>query len=221
LRRGLRKLHLVFLRQPWIAMAPGAGLREVQLENRRRRVLHRQNAMRAVTIPAIGGAGSSQLVAQAVDARGVIFRLLFMASGAVGRRQFGVVDEFLDAGVAVRAIEHGMDGPGEAVGGKDGERDGFAIHLPAVGRVGVAIQAIGVRQFFDGVGGGESRRCEWQAKQDEEAGEDSPHPVLSCVDHPFHKPRSRPAWRGQSAHSFPEKDQRRLTSSATVQGHKS
>ena len=41
LRRGLRKLHLVFLRQPRVAVAPGAGLREVQLENRRRRVLHR------------------------------------------------------------------------------------------------------------------------------------------------------------------------------------
>ena len=63
LRRGLRKLHLIFLRQPRIAVALGTGLREVQLVNRRRRVLCRQNAMRAVTIPAIGGARSSQLVA--------------------------------------------------------------------------------------------------------------------------------------------------------------
>ena len=167
LRCGLRKLHLVFLRQPGIAVAPGAGLREVQLENRRRRVLHRQNAMRAVTIPAIGGARSSQLVAQAVDARGVIFRLLCMASVTVRRRQFALMHQVLDAGVAIHTVEHGMDGFLKGVGRKK-QRNDFPVHLAGRGRVQVAVEAVGVFEFVRGIRGEQTQAKAKAEKEDAE-----------------------------------------------------
>ena len=89
LRGRLGILHFVFLRQPWIAVAFGAGVRQVHFENRRSRIIDRQNVMRAVAIPAIGRAGGAERVAHAVDARGVILGLFLVADGAIGRRQTG------------------------------------------------------------------------------------------------------------------------------------
>ena len=88
LRRGLRMLHLVFLRQVGIVVTLGAGLRQIEFENRRQGIFDRQDVVRAVAVPAIGGAGSAERMAHAVDAGGVILCLLFVAAGAIGRRQF-------------------------------------------------------------------------------------------------------------------------------------
>ena len=87
LRRRFGMIDLVFLRQARIAVALGAGERQVHLEHRRCRVLDRQNAMRAVAIPAIRRAGRAEHVAYAVNARGVILGLLLVARGAIRRRQ--------------------------------------------------------------------------------------------------------------------------------------
>ena len=53
LRRGLGIFHLVFLRQVGVAVTFGAGLRQVQFEDRRRRVFDRQHVVRAVAVPAL------------------------------------------------------------------------------------------------------------------------------------------------------------------------
>jgi hypothetical protein len=71
------------------------------------------------------------------------------------------VDEFLDAGVAVRAIEHGMDGFLKGVGRKK-QRNDLSVHLAGRGRVQVAVEAVGVFEFLRGGGGEQS-----QAKADQ------------------------------------------------------
>jgi hypothetical protein len=55
-------------------------------------------------------------MAHAVDARRVILALLFMAAGAVRRRHVFVVLQFLDAVVAVNAVELAVDGLRKTVG---------------------------------------------------------------------------------------------------------
>ena len=54
LRRRLGILHLVFLRQPGVAVAFGAGAGQVQFEDRRFGILGREHVVRAVAIPATG-----------------------------------------------------------------------------------------------------------------------------------------------------------------------
>src|ERR1017187_10442590 len=181
LRRGLRKLHLVFLRQPRVAVAPGAGLREVQLENWRRRVLHWQNAMRAMTIPAIGSARSPHPMAQAVDARGVIFRLLFMAAGAIRRRQFALMHQVLDAGVAIHTVEHGMNGFLKGVGRKK-QRNDFPVHLAGGGGIQMAVETIGVLEFLRGIHG---EQAQAKANQQQTPGPMQMTPLTSRNRHIF------------------------------------
>ena len=107
----LRILYLVLLRQPRIAVAVGASLGKVQLEDRRIGILYRQYVVRAMAIPATGRAGGAQSVADPVNAGGVVFSGLavalpvFMAGQAVWRRQLARMYQILDAGVAINAIE--------------------------------------------------------------------------------------------------------------------
>ena len=83
-----------------------------------------------------------------------------MAAGAVGRRQFALVHQVLDAGVAIHAVEHGMDGFLKSVGRKK-QRDDFPIHLAGRGRIQMAVEAVGVFEFLRGIHGKQA-----QAKAD-------------------------------------------------------
>ena len=85
LRRRLRMFHLIFLRQLGVVMTFGAGLRQIEFENRRGRIFHGQDVVRAVAVPAIGRAGSAERMTHAVDAGRVILSFLFMATGAIRR----------------------------------------------------------------------------------------------------------------------------------------
>src|ERR1035437_257480 len=104
LRRRLRILHLVFLRQPGVAVALGASPGQVQFEDRRRGVFGREHVVRAMAIPATGRAGSAHLVAQAMDARRVLFDGLLVALDATGWLRRHIVVRVLgsDVRVAVR-----------------------------------------------------------------------------------------------------------------------
>ena len=154
----------IFPRKIGIAVALGAGLREVELENRRGFIGDGQDVMRAVTVPAISSAGRAEGVTHAVDAGGVLGGFLLMAMGAVGRRQSGIVDKFLDASMAIRAMQFGVDRAVKAIGGEHGQRDVFAIHGAGRSRVGMTIQAIGVGQLIVRAGDEEAGE---QAKEDD------------------------------------------------------
>src|SRR5580765_8067225 len=109
LRRGLRVLHLVLLRQALVAVAIGAGAGQVQFENWRIDVFRRLDVVRSMAIPTTGGAGSAQRMADPMDAGRVspgcllVFGLVFMAGNTGGRRQFAVMNEFLDSVMAIDA----------------------------------------------------------------------------------------------------------------------
>ena len=107
LRRRLGILHLVFLRQPGVAVAFGAGPGQVQFEDRRRGILGGEHVVRAVAIPATGGAGSAQLVAHAMDAGRVLLDGLLVALDATGRLRRHIVVRVLGGNVRV-AIRAGI-----------------------------------------------------------------------------------------------------------------
>lgn len=155
---SLRVLHLVLLRESRIAVAVGAGARQIQFEDGRVGVFGVQDVVRSVATPATGGAGSAEGVADAVNAGRVIFRGLLvvrfglMAANAGRRRKLVRMNEVFDTRVAINAIEFGVDGFLKAVGGKD-QRDNFAIYLAGGGGIEVAIEAIGVGELFGGAEG--------------------------------------------------------------------
>ena len=103
--RRLGILHLVFLRQPRIAVALGAGPGQVQLEDRRLGVFVGEHVVRAVTIPATGGSGGANLVAHAMHAHRVFFDGPLVAFDATGRLHRHIVVRMLgsDVRVAIRA----------------------------------------------------------------------------------------------------------------------
>ena len=165
LRRGLRMLHLVFARQVGVVVAPRASLREIQFEQRRRRVLDGQDVVRTVAVPAIGRARCAHCVAHAVDARRVILRLLVMAAGTIRRRQVGVVNQLLHAGVTIGAVQRVVDGFVETVRREDRERNLDSVHHPGVVGIQVAVETIRIRQLLDGVGPRRRGRCSQAEKQ--------------------------------------------------------
>ncbi len=107
--------------------------------------------MTAVTVPARGRTGSPQGMAHAVYARGIILLLLLMATAAIGRRHLFVMDHFLDAVMTIHAIQGTVDGVGETVRWKHRHGHRFAVDRAAVGRIGMAIQTIGIFQSFSPV----------------------------------------------------------------------
>ena len=82
LRRRLRELHLVFLGEPGIAVALGAGLRKVEFENGRLPVPGREDVVVAVAVGTGGGAGSTHRAAHPVDAG---FKMVSSPFGGGGR----------------------------------------------------------------------------------------------------------------------------------------
>ena len=86
----------------------------------------------AVAIDAGGGGGGAHGLAHAVDAAGVEFGLGLVAGGALGRGQAAGMDHFLDGVVAIGAVEFGVDGFGEGVGGEKGHRHSFPVTLRVV-----------------------------------------------------------------------------------------
>ena len=165
LRRGLRVLDLIFLHQPRIAVTFGAGLGQVELEDRRRRIRHRQNAVRTVAVPAIGRARRAHRMAHAVDARGVILGFFLVAAGTIRRRQVGVVNQFLHAGVAIGAVQRAVNGFLKAVRRENRKRNLDSIHHAGVVGIRVAIETIRVRQLLDGIGPRRRGRCSQAEKQ--------------------------------------------------------
>src|ERR1035437_5127035 len=103
LRRRLGQLHLVFLRQPGITVAFGAGPGKVQFEDWGVALLRRKDVVGAVAIPATGGTGSAQLVARAMDTSGVVLAFLVVALDATGRLRRNIIIRVLgsDVGMAV------------------------------------------------------------------------------------------------------------------------
>ncbi len=145
--RGLGKFDLVFLGEIGVAVALRAGRRQIHFIHGRMHILHRQNFVDAVAVPALRRAGRAHGVAHAVDAGGVILAFLFVTAGAVRRRHDFVVHHLLDAVVAVNAVQLAVDGLGKTVGGKQRHRFGMAIDGALVRGVGVAVEAVGVFQL--------------------------------------------------------------------------
>ena len=118
-----------------------------------------------MTIPAICRAGSAQLMAHAVNARGVIFPLFLMTTRAIRRRQLAFVNQILDSLMAINAIQLRVNGFDEGVRRKQ-QRYGFASNLPGRRRIEMTIQAIGVLEFFGGSdaarAGEKTQQCEDQ-----------------------------------------------------------
>src|ERR1043165_5680839 len=156
---NFRILDLIFPGEARIAVAGGASLGKVELEDRRIGLLYRRPLVRSVAIPATGRAGGAQGMADAVNASGILFGGLlvdgfgFVAADAVGRGQFAFVDEIFDADVTVHARQFAVDRSRKRVGREDRHRDGFSVNRARVGRIGVAIKAIGVGKLFGGQGG--------------------------------------------------------------------
>ena len=126
--RSFGKFDLIFLGEVGVAVALGAGRRQVHLIHRRIHVFHRHNFMVAVAVPALRRAGRAHVVAHAVDARGVILAFLVVATGAVWRRHVFVMQHLLDAVVAVNAIKLAVDGPGKTVRGKQRHHFSMAVY---------------------------------------------------------------------------------------------
>lgn len=150
--------HLVFRGDGFVRVASRAGARKVQLEHWREPILHRHHVVRAVAVPAIRRTGGPQLMAQAVNARGV-FRdgffvpwLGLVAPAALWLGQTAFVDEILDAGVAVHTINLCVNGFVEVVRRENSHRHRLTAHLFGVRRIGVAIEAVLVLELRSGLG---------------------------------------------------------------------
>ena len=146
----LRITHLVFVGQPLVAVAGGAGLRQVQLEDRRTMVFDRQNVVRTMTISATCGAGSAQGMAHPVNACLIHLGLIGMAIGTLRRRKRSLVNEFRDRRVAVDTVEAAVNGGLECFRNQRGQRDGATLDGAGQGRILVAFQAIGVAEWLVG-----------------------------------------------------------------------
>ena len=149
LRSSLRILHLVFLGKARIAVTLGTSLGEVELENRRVRVLHRRNVVRAVAVPATGRTAGAKFVTHAVNACGIILRLFLMATGAIWRGELAFVNQVFDAFVAINAIECGVKRLVERVG-REYQRNGFPVHRARGRGIQMAVETIRVGDFIGG-----------------------------------------------------------------------
>jgi hypothetical protein len=156
LRGGVGMGDFIFFGKVGIVMTPGAGLGQVQFEHRRRGVADGEDVVRAVAIPAVGRAGGAEQVTETMDTGGILLRLFLVAMRTIGRRQTGIVNQFLHAGVAIGATEFGVNGQKKTVRGENGERDVFAIDHACGGGVGVAIETVGIGQFIVGTGESET-----------------------------------------------------------------
>ncbi len=96
-------------------MAPGAGLREIHLEDRRLAVLGRKNVMMPVAILAGGGSGSAHASANPVDAGLINGGHIAVASAAIHRLGGHIVIRMFGCyvGVAAPAEIGGVDRFGE------------------------------------------------------------------------------------------------------------
>ena len=156
LRGDLWILHAVLAVYPWIAVAFRTGLREIQFEDWRLGVLHRDHVVRAMAIRASGGRRGAHRLAHTVDAGGVFFYgtgmvgFRFVTGGALRFGQFAFVNQFLDALVAIDAIQLPVDRLQKRVGGENGHGHGFSLDLPTVGWIGVAVQAVRIGEFLSG-----------------------------------------------------------------------
>src|ERR1051325_12039010 len=186
---NFRILDLIFPGEARIAVAGGASLGKVELEDRRIGLLDRRHLVRPVAVPATGRAGSAEGMADAVNAGGILFSGLlvigfgFVAADAVGRGQFAFVDEVFDADVAIHAGQFAVDRSRKHVGREDRHRDGFSVNRARVGRIGVAIEAIGVGKLLGGQGGERD-------VPGEEAEQSSKHQPPSPRETPSTKPQA-------------------------------
>ena len=108
LQRRIGMRDLIFFRQSGIAVTFGAGERQIHFENRRGRIRHSQNSVRAVAIPTLCRAGRAKQMADAVNARGIIRAFLCMTMRAI-RRAERIMDEVGDIRVAIHAIKIGVN----------------------------------------------------------------------------------------------------------------
>lgn len=173
----LGKFNLIFLGEIGVAVALRAGERQVHLENRRTEILHRQNLVAAVAVPALRRAGRAHRMTHAVDARGVIFTFFFMTTGAIRWRDILVVLQFRDAVVTVNAIQLAVNRQRKTI--RREIADGFldAVDHPGGGRIGMAVETVGVGQFRGGVrlrGGMAWHNPNQQGRQQNKAGQTGP-----------------------------------------------
>jgi hypothetical protein len=84
----------------------------------------------------------------AMNARGIFFGFFFMAMRTIRRRQTGIVNQFLDAGMTICATQFGVDGRIEIVRRENRQWNVFAIHHPASCAIAMAIEAVGIGQFI-------------------------------------------------------------------------
>ena len=105
-----------------------------------------------MAIPAVGRARGAHRVADAMDAGRIQFGFVRMAVGTIGRRKLAVVDQFLDAVVAIDAVKFRMDGILERLGRK---QEGYIlpVHLARRAWVQMTIQAIAVLECRCAAGG--------------------------------------------------------------------
>ena len=157
LRGRLRKFNLVFLGKIRVAVAFRARGRQVQLVHRALGILHRQNFVRTVAVPALRRARGPHRMAHPVDARLVELLFLVMAPAAVRRRNLGM-HQLLDPVMAVHAIQRAMHRRRKTVRGKQRQRGRMAVHHPLVGRIGMAIETIRTGKFGRRIGRRGSRR---------------------------------------------------------------
>jgi hypothetical protein len=147
MRRGLAVFHAILFRQALVAVTTRAGLRQIQFVHRRIRGRDRFDVVGAMAIPAISRPGGAHLMAQAVNARGVLFARLLMAAAAIRRRQFAFVHHVLDADMAINAVQRAVHRPVERIGGHQ-QRNRLAIHLPCRRGIEMTFEAIGIRDFL-------------------------------------------------------------------------
>ena len=116
-------------------------------------------------------------MAHAVDAGRVILAFLFMAAGAVRRRHVFVMLHFLDAVMAVNAVQLAVDGLCKTVRREQRHRLGVAVDHALVRRVSVAVETIRVLQLF--------RREERGRGQHKDEGEkkSAAYWVMRCICH--------------------------------------
>ena len=108
--------------------------------------------MRTVAVPALGGAGCSHRVAHAVNARGVILAFLIVTTSTVGRRHVFIVDQFLDPVMAIDAVQELWTDLAKPLVGKSAIGLGVTVDRALIGRIGMAVEAVGVCEFLNGIG---------------------------------------------------------------------
>ena len=145
--RRFGKFDLIFLREIRVAVAFRARRRQIHFIDRGRKIFHRQNLMVAVAVPTLRRARRAHRMAHAVDAGRVFLAFFFVAASAIWRRHIFVVHHFLDAVVTINAIQLAVDRTRKTVSGKQRHHFGVAVHAALVGRIGVAVKAIGAGEL--------------------------------------------------------------------------